>query len=133
MNAADLHRRILLSLSTGDVRLFRNNTGLGWVGAVRHGPGGLVIIEHARPLHAGLCEGSADLIGWRSVTITPKMVGARVAVFAAVEAKTGSGRLTDQQEAFLLAVAKHGGLAGMATSVQEAQEVLAGNGFERGR
>lgn len=76
----------------------------------------------------GLCEGSSDLIGWKSVVITPSMVGKRAAVFLAIEVKKPGGR-TDpkrlaKQRAFVEAVQHAGGLAGMAESIQEANRIV---------
>jgi len=59
----------------------------------------------------GLCPGSSDLIGLRSVTVTPEMVGDNLAVFMAVECKRPDGRLKETQERFLNAVRDHGGIA----------------------
>ena len=65
-------RGILLHCGRGATRLFRNNVAGAWVGQSRRfsraetvvvQPGD-VLIRNARPLHAGLCEGSSDLIGW---------------------------------------------------------------------
>jgi ribosomal protein S19 len=42
----------------------------------------------ADPVQFGLCKGSADLIGWKRVTVTPEMVGSTVAVFTSIEVKT---------------------------------------------
>lgn len=102
-----------LHLSQGDVRLFRNN-----VGALQDKAG--------RWVAYGLCPGSSDLIGWRSIEITPEMVGRRVAVFAALEAKAPGERPTWKQHAFLRAVRLHGGLAGDYRSLDEAREILKG-------
>jgi hypothetical protein len=98
-----------------DVRLYRNN-----VGACTDKTGRLVTF--------GLCPGSSDLIGWRSVTVTPQMVGKRVAVFLSIEVKapgayTHPKRLASQL-AFLDAVKRAGGLAGMVTSPEQALGAL---------
>lgn len=37
---------------------------------------------------------SSDLIGWRSVVVTPEMVGRKVAVFTAIECKAPGWKLT---------------------------------------
>jgi hypothetical protein len=50
------------------MRLWRNNIGLAFY--------------QGKYVQYGLAPGSGDLIGFRSVTITPEMVGQRVAVFA---------------------------------------------------
>lgn len=94
----------------GPARLWRNNTG-----ALKDARGQLV--------RYGLCPGSSDLIGFRTITITPEMVGQRVAIFSAVEVKD-RGRPTEQQAAFIRMVQMAGGLAGVARSVPEALSIL---------
>ena len=90
--------------------MFRNNTG-----ALKDAQGRLV--------RYGLCKGSSDLIGWRSLTITPDMVGQTVAVFAAIEVKD-RGRPTPEQLHFIAQVQAAGGLAGVARTVAEAEAIL---------
>jgi hypothetical protein len=107
-----IQQHIRLACSTGDCRLFRNNTG-----TLRD--------QHGRPVQFGLCKGSADLIGWRSITITPAMVGTTIAVFASVEVKTPTGRLRPEQQQWLEAVQAAGGIAGVARSVADAEVLLA--------
>jgi hypothetical protein len=101
---------IQLAAGSGPARLWRNN-----VGALKDAQGQLVTY--------GLCPGSSDLIGFRTVVVTPDMVGQRVALFAAVEVKDG-GRPTDQQQAFINLVQQAGGLAGVARSVPDALSIL---------
>lgn len=73
--------------------------------------GGLVVLARARPVKMGLTPGSADLIGWRSITITPDMVGKKLAVFTSVEMKAKGGRTADNQANWAQAIAKAGGIA----------------------
>jgi hypothetical protein len=108
-----IQQQIRLALSRGPVRLWRNNTG-----AMRDERGQLV--------RFGLCPGSADLIGYRSLEITPDMVGQRVAVFTAVEVKAERGRPTPEQTAFLEHVVAAGGRAGIARSVADAERIISG-------
>ena len=79
---------------------------------------------NGRPVSFGLCKGSADLIGWRTVTITPEMVGQQVAVFTSIEVKTATGRLRPEQQQWLDAVQSAGGIAGVARSVEDAEALL---------
>lgn len=104
--------------------LFRNNTGTGWVGEVVKRTGDMIVLRNPRPLHAGLCTGSSDLVGWRSVEITPDMVGKRVAVFVAVECKAPKGRTKSDQLAFIDAINNAGGMAGVAKSVGDAEVIV---------
>jgi hypothetical protein len=119
----DLQNKILLAVGRGDTRLFRNQVGTGWYGCIDVRGRGDVLIRGARPLRAGLCPGSSDLIGWRTVTVTPEMVGRRIAVFAAVEVKSARGRISAEQQQFLEVVRSAGGIAGVARSVEEARRL----------
>ena len=120
MKEGSLLHRLALATSDHGARLFRNNTGTGWTGDayIHRAPprniqigNGDVLIRRARPLHAGLCVGSPDLVGWQTIIVTPEMVGKRVSVFAGVEAKTGRLKPTVEQQSFLAAVNHAGGVA----------------------
>lgn len=113
--------------------MFRQNVGVGWVGKSWRCPkggttvtlsAGDVVVRNARPLHAGLCEGSGDLIGWRTVEITPEMVGQRIAQFVSLEAKEGSGRLSPEQRNWRDQVRAAGGVAEEVRSVEDANGFL---------
>ncbi len=106
-----IQQEIRIACSNGDTRLFRNNTG-----TLRDANG--------RPVQFGLCKGSADLIGWKRVTITPEMVGSTVAVFLSIEVKTATGRLRPEQQQWMDAVQAAGGIAGVARSVSDAETLL---------
>lgn len=119
----DIMRSLMKVLSASGARVFRNNVGQAWIGKVLRRTADTITIADPRPLHAGLCPGSSDLIGWRSITITPDMVGKTVAVFAAVEAKTRAGRLSADQSNFLRFVHDAGGVAIIATHNEHASKV----------
>ena len=112
MSEQQIQQHIRLACSTGNTRLFRNNTG-----TLRD--------QHGRPVTFGLAKGSADLIGWTTRTITPEMVGQQVAVFTSIEVKSATGRLRPEQQQWLDAVQSAGGIAGVARSVDSARELLA--------
>lgn len=136
MSEHGIQSQIQLALSRGDVRLFRNNVGTGWVGKIvtAHGVlawvaaklsttiGNIKILMFPRPLHAGLITGSADLIGWKTVTVTPDMVGQKLAVFMSVEVKDTNGRPRPEQIIWYDNVRLAGGIAIIAHSVEEAKE-----------
>ena len=129
MAETQLIREVILSAAKVGARLFRQNTGMGWVGKligkVRNGR---AVLEDARPFHAGLCTGSSDSLGWAPVVITPEMVGRTVAVFTAVEIKTGKVPVTKEQKAFLNAVRSQGGIAIL---YREGDPVSVGDQIER--
>lgn len=121
-------QQILLAHGSGTTRLWRNNVGTGWAGqATKVTPGNLravsqalrpgdVVIRQGRPLHAGLCVGSSDLIGYRQVD--------GVAQFVALEVKSATGRPTKEQTLFIDHIQAAGGLAGIARSVDDAAAIL---------
>lgn len=127
MAERSLLNEILLQASKLGWRLFRNNTGQGWVGKVQRFPMATsvpiyptdVVIRNAKPLNAGLCKGSSDLIGWKSVTITPEMVGQKIAVFVAIEAKYGTTATTKEQTIFIDNINKAGGYGKIVHGVNE--------------
>jgi hypothetical protein len=112
----DLQQRIRLALGTHpDARLFRNQVG------------SLPDPRTGRLVTFGLARGSADLIGWRTVTVTPEMVGQRIAVFTSLEIKTPSGRLSPAQTHWLHAVRSAGGIAGVVRTVADAVVIVQGS------
>ena len=108
----EIQQRIRLACGRGPVRLWRNNTGA-------------LVDQQGRFVRFGLCKGCSDLIGLRSLEITPELVGQRLAQFVALEIKTGSGTLSPEQRAFLQLVEQLGGMAAVCRSVKEAEQVLA--------
>ena len=85
---------------------------------------GDIVIRKARPLHAGLCEGSSDLIGWTTVQITPDMVGKKVAIFTGVECKSKKGKASEEQKNFDKVVKNNGGISVIAKTVDDYREVV---------
>jgi len=120
-----LLNKILLTAGN-NVRLFRNNVGMAWAGKTvnRDDKKRLLTLSNFRPFHAGLTKGSSDLIGWTSVEITPEMVGKKVAVFTAIEAKTGRTRTTEAQQNFLNAVRDSGGISGIARIPEDVGKII---------
>jgi hypothetical protein len=133
MNETSLRNSVLLRVSAIGARLFRNNTGQAWIGrseriskacTVRVFPGDVVIRE-ARPLHAGLVKGGSDLIGWTPVRIDENDIGRTIAVFTALELKTGRLQATPEQANFIEKIGEAGGIAGIVRSPDDALAVMA--------
>ena len=112
MSETRLTQEIRLGISDlSNVRIFRNNTG-----RLQNKSGEWV--------DYGLVVGSSDLIGWTSVTVTPDMVGQKLALFTAIEVKTATGRVRKEQTNFIDRVREAGGLAGIARTVEEARAII---------
>jgi hypothetical protein len=106
-------------------RLFRNNTGTGWAGDKVVHLKDKVIIENPRPLRAGLMKGSSDLIGWTPITIDYHMVGKTIAVFTAMECKTPTGRVSEDQKIFIGNVEQANGIVGVIRSDDDVAKEIA--------
>ena len=107
----EIQQRIRLACGRGAVRLWRNNTGA-------------LVDQQGRFVRFGLCKGSSDLIGLRSLEITTELVGLRLAQFVALEIKTAQGVLRPEQQAFLRLVQQLGGVAAVCRSMEEAEQLL---------
>jgi hypothetical protein len=130
---------IMLKLSKCGVSIFRNNVGTGWIGKVHkvtkpimvhlngvpvHMNPGDIFIKDPRPLNAGLFNGSSDLIGWKTIEITPEMVGKKIAVFTSIEGKKHNGRISPTQAVWIQNVKNAGGIAAVARTEQESEDVI---------
>jgi len=112
-----------IRLATGllpGVRLFRNNRGM-------------LYDANGRPVRYGVGDpGGSDLIGFRSVTITPEMVWQNIAVFTALEVKkpgwvprnAADRKRFDDQVRFINMVISFGGIAGIVRSPDDALGLL---------
>ena len=98
--------------------LFRANVGKAWTGKKTICCGDMITLHEARPFSSGLP------IGFRTVEITPEMVGKKLAVFSFVEVKTKQGRTSKAQEKMHTFLRNAGALGGVARSAEEALRLL---------
>lgn len=111
---ASKHSRLMETVMLGATRLghrlWKNDRGLAWT-------------KDGAPVKYGVGpNGTPDLIGYVSVTVTHDMVGKTLPVFAAVEAKTGLQKPREDQERFLRHLDTVGGFA---TWGNDADELIA--------
>lgn len=99
---ANILNDCLIAMSAAGGMAWRQNTG-----AYKDKTGRLI--------RYGLCVGSSDIIG-----IAPG------GVFVAVECKTASGRVSDNQEKFINNVRRQGGRAGVARCADDAVSIMMG-------
>lgn len=120
MTETDLRNEIVIALSRGPTRLWRQSAGIAWVGHVKKRfSNGDVILAGARPITLGI-DGMSDLggitTGGQAVQIEVKLPGH----------KTNKDRLASQLR-WLSVCRSLGARAGMVESVQEARDILAGS------
>lgn len=85
-----------------------------------------VPVGYDKPIMLGwMAEGSLDWVGDYSLTITPAMVGKRIAVATYIEAKTRDGVVRDEQQRFMDRARDAGAIVGVARDAQEADDLVA--------
>ena len=120
MTESALVRTLLLASSKAGATLFRNARGVERI-AQKDCP---YCQRAGRVVSYGLANGAPDLVGWQTVTIGPKHLGARLAIFCGVEVKRPDGTLRPAQRAFLEALARAGAVAGVVRSVDDLEALL---------
>lgn len=118
--------RIQLALSCIlGVRTFCNVIGKAWFGKfLSRGGDGHVTLANARPNDVGLHDGSADLIGYYTFTITAEMVGKEIAAFVSIEVKKPGENLKPNQVLWLNRMIAAHCIAGVARSAEEAVQIV---------
>lgn len=106
---------------------FRANVGQGWTGEITRLPNGDIYIKNPRPFSTGLPAGFSDTFGLTPTLVTPDMVGRTIGIFHAIEYKSATGKARTLQAAFLEAVRRNGGRAGLARTEAEAIAIALGN------
>ena len=122
MSAEHQLQNDILCLGIGDVRLLRINSGVAWQGDRKKFVDRSLVLSNPRKIILAP-KGTADILGLRAVTVTPEMVGKRIAQFVALEVKAGS-EPSPAQERFLETVTKLGAVGAFVASVSEAKSAL---------
>lgn len=133
---ANQNRLTQLKATALGARLWRMSVGLGWFAAPTSTlkatkamtvnlSAGDVVLRQARPFRAG-AVGMSDNCGLVPVVVTPEMVGQTLAVYLAVEDKSGSGRASDEQKSFIRMVRSFGGRAGVSRNDEDTRRIISG-------
>lgn len=122
MKEIDIQNEIRLQVSKEkpNCKLFRNNVGVAYFGTKVELKGLGEVLTKLRRIVYGLFVGSSDLIGWTETVITPEMVGKTVAIFTSFEVKRPKKKPTEEQENWLWAVMKAGGIAARVDNSEHA-------------
>lgn len=116
-----LLKRLLVRGSQLGARLWRNQVGRYRLAR----PECRECQSRGRVLTSGFGVGSSDLIGFRTVTVTPAMVGQRLAVLVCLEVKGPKTPTTDAQIDFLSTMQQCGAVAYIVRSIEDLERVLA--------
>jgi hypothetical protein len=104
-----------------DICLTSNPSGNAYTGKLLKFSDGQVTLGFPRRLSFGVFNpGGPDMIGLKTVRITPDMVGKDIGVFMGIEIKRAEGgKLTVEQAEVLGMISARGGISGCVSSVEE--------------
>ena len=122
-NESSIQNEILIALSEAGHYCLRVNSGQAWGGEVLAHDGSKLLLAHPTKIMLAP-PGTSDIIGCRSVLITPAMVGQTIAQFVAVEVKRPGEKPEKHQERYLALMRSRGAVAGVARSPAEALGLL---------
>jgi hypothetical protein len=80
-------------------RMFRFHAAKGWMGPWERLKDGRILVGPGAQLVQGAPTGFPDTAGWKTITVTPDMIGKKLAVFVGEELKA-TGDLSPEQRAF---------------------------------
>lgn len=122
----EIQNQIRLKISAERLStIFRANVGEGYAGKdIRKNVDGSITIREPRRFQTGLPKGFPDLFGLKPITITPDMVGKKIAVFAFIEVKQPKKKPTKLQQNMIDFLLTSGAIGGVAHSDDEAAEKL---------
>lgn len=126
MKEQSIQAETMVSLSQHGHYCLRVNSGEFWGGKMIGHDGLHVMLEHPTRIH-GAPPGTSDLIGCITRTITPEMVGRRIAQLFCIEMKRPGDKPEKHQERYLAMMRSRGALAGVATSADSALKILEGS------
>lgn len=135
MNEHEVQNRIRVVISPFG-KYFRINAGTGWTsndvrkisveGRYLLGTGD-VVLKNARPFSSGVPAGYPDISGVTEIVITPDMVGQKIGIATFLEIKAPGKKPTPDQRNFLDVMRMAGCFAGVASSGEEALQIVRGD------
>ena len=122
MSEKDIQTTIMLALGKiRNLRVFRNHVGKGVTGRIIRGKSpGEWHVTNGRMTTFGLGPDTPDLVGWETITVTPAMVGQKIATIFFVEVKDLKGALSPGQRTFIEFARGMGCKVVVARSAEEA-------------
>jgi hypothetical protein len=96
-------------------------------GVLRRNRRGMADLPGGGKMPLGLSEPLIlDEIGYLTITVTPDMVGRKVAVLMVIEDKTDTGVVADHQQRCIEELRDAGAIAGVSRGPQDCEEILKG-------
>lgn len=108
MKERNIQNLIRLKHSKDNCRLFNNDNGFA-------------TLKDSSNIRYGLSPSSPDLIGWRTIKITPEMVNKEIAIFVGAEVKIPHKNATPDQQRFLDMLTSMGAIAGVVRSEKDVE------------
>lgn len=125
MNESSIQAQILNAMCQAGAYALRVNSGTFWGGKVLAHTGDKLVLQNPTKV-MGAPAGTSDIIGCKTITITPAMVGKQIGVFTAVEVKRPGEKPRENQSKYLEVMRRRGAMVGVARSPEDAVRILGG-------
>lgn len=117
MTEHDIQNSIRIALAHRNIYTERMNAGKFWGGKVLAHDGRHLVLDNPTQV-IGAAPGTADLVGFRPLQVTPDMVGKTIAQFVAIEVKKPGERPRENQLRYLRMINQRGGVGVWADDVE---------------
>lgn len=123
MKEQGIQNQILIEMSKHGAYGLRVNSGTFWGGEVLSHDGKLLVLKNPTKI-MGAPAGTSDIIGCKTVFITPQMVGKNIGQFVAIEVKKQGENAKRHQENYLALMRSRGAITGVCRSPEDMVRLL---------
>lgn len=125
MKEQSIQNEILIAMGQAGAYGLRVNSGQFWGGEVLSHDGKMLLLKNPTKI-LGAPAGTSDIIGCKSVLITPQMIGKTIGQFICLEVKKPGEKAKKHQENFLAVMKSRGAITGVARSPEQAIKIVQG-------
>lgn len=125
MKEQGIQNQILIAMGQAGTYGLRVNSGNFWGGEILSHDGKMLLLKNPTKIQ-GAPAGTSDIIGCKTVLITPQMVGKNIGQFVCFEVKVPGQNAKKHQENYLMMMRSRGAITGVVRSSEDVIKILNG-------
>jgi len=118
-----IQNQILIEMGQNGAYGLRVNSGSFWGGEILSHDGKMLLLKNPTKI-LGAPKGTSDIIGCKTVLITPQMVGQNIGQFLCFEVKIPGQNAKSHQENYLMMMRSRGAITGVVRSPEDVVKIL---------